>query len=82
MSEASEQVSAAEGTSEASSPEQANECAMRANGRVSGRVLSSGFSVALAHSAMGVMEMRRIWNNSTTSVPQSVIRKNDDDGFE
>ena len=38
---ASERVSAAEGASEASSPEQANEFAVRANGRASGPVFTS-----------------------------------------
>ena len=45
VSEVSERVSAAEGASKASSPEQANEGAVRANGRASGPVLQSGFLV-------------------------------------
>ena len=48
---ASEWVSVAEGASKASSPEQANEWAVRVNGRVSGPVLQSLFLAVLDHSA-------------------------------
>ena len=43
-------MSAAEGASEASSPEQANELAMRANRRASGPVLASLFLFVPDHS--------------------------------
>ena len=48
----SERVSAAEGASEASSPKQANEWAVRANGRASGPVLKSLFLFVSDHSAV------------------------------
>ena len=48
---ASGRVSTAEGASEASSPEQANEWAVRANGRASGPVLQSVFLAVIDHKA-------------------------------
>ena len=45
-------MSAAEGASEASSPEQVSGASERANGGASGSVLQSVFLAALAHSAM------------------------------
>ena len=55
---ASERVSAAERASEVSSLEQANEWAVRANGRTWGPVVLSVFLVVLAHSAVGTIRTK------------------------
>ena len=49
---ASEQISTAEHVSKASNDERVNEWAVKANGQVSGPVLTSRFSVVLDHSAI------------------------------
>ena len=64
VSEVSEPVSAAEGASKASSLEQANEWAVRANERTDGPVLQSVFLAVMDQNALAGPSIRRRYGRS------------------